>query len=90
MVSIGHADPMASLPADIAPQPLTQALDEFSRKTGLQFAVKSDLAADLQSKGARATQSAAEAQASPATNVLNLRANITWSSFGLALLWTTP
>jgi iron complex outermembrane receptor protein len=61
MVSIGHADPVVSLPVDIAPQPLTQALDEFSRKTGLQFAVKSELAAELQSKGARSTQSAADA-----------------------------
>jgi len=61
MVSTGHADPMASLPVDIAPQSLVQALLEFSRETGVQFAYLTEISADLQSKGARATQSAADA-----------------------------
>ena len=54
VVSIGHADSMASLPADIAPQPLVQALVAFAKQTGLQLVYVSDVAAALESKGARA------------------------------------
>src|SRR5262245_59392639 len=60
MVSIGHADSVASLPADIAPQPLAQALVQFARETGLQLVYVADVAA-LESRGARAARSAADA-----------------------------
>jgi len=61
MVSIGHADSVASLPADIAPQPLAQALAGFSKQTGVQLGYVAELAATLESKGAHATVSAADA-----------------------------
>src|SRR5262245_30715068 len=61
VVSLGHAESMASLPVDIAPQPLAQALFAFCREMGLQLAYEADIAATLQSKGARAGQSTKEA-----------------------------
>jgi len=61
VVSIGHAESVASLPGDIAPQPLAQALVAFAKQTGLQLVYVSDIAAALESKGARAAMSVSEA-----------------------------
>src|SRR5262245_20355554 len=61
VVSLGQAESMASLPVDIAPQPLAQALFAFCREMGLQLAYEADIATTLQSKGARAGQSTKEA-----------------------------
>src|SRR5262245_7358823 len=61
MVSVLHAGSVATLPADIAPQPLAQALAAFSKQTGVQFGYVAELAATLESKGAHATVSAADA-----------------------------
>lgn len=63
VVSIGHAESVASLPADIAPQPLAQALVAFARETALQLGYETEIAATLQSKSARAAPSAADALA---------------------------
>jgi iron complex outermembrane recepter protein len=61
VVSLGHAESMASLPADIAPQPVTSALMAFARETGLQVVFLADIATALQSEGARAGLSTSDA-----------------------------
>jgi iron complex outermembrane recepter protein len=61
LVSSGHAESMASLPADIAPQPLAQALTTFAKQTGLQLVYVSEVASALKSNGTRAALSVADA-----------------------------
>jgi outer membrane receptor protein involved in Fe transport len=51
------------LTADIAPRPLSEALDAFGRQTGLQLIYVSSVAETEQSKGARAGLPASEALA---------------------------
>jgi len=57
------AGPAARLTADIAPRPLSEALDAFGRQTGLQLIYVSSVAETQQSKGARAGLAAPEALA---------------------------
>jgi len=57
------AGPVAGLTADIAPRPLSEALDAFGRQTGLQLIYVSSVADTRQSKGARAGLAAPEALA---------------------------
>jgi iron complex outermembrane receptor protein len=52
------AEPTARLTADIAPQPVSEALEAFTRQTGLQLIYVSSVADTLQSKGVRAGVSA--------------------------------
>jgi iron complex outermembrane recepter protein len=59
--AVGHAQSAPTLPANIAAQPLSDALDVFANQTGLQLIYLSDLAKDLRSKGARAGMPVAEA-----------------------------
>src|SRR5262245_27448310 len=56
-----QSQPVAVLQADIAPQPLAQALLAFSRELGLQFAYEADIAVTLRSGGAGAGQSTLDA-----------------------------
>jgi iron complex outermembrane recepter protein len=55
------AGPAAHLTTDIAPRPLSEALDAFGRQTGLQLIYVSSVAETQQSKGARAGLAAREA-----------------------------
>src|SRR5215468_3843824 len=57
------AGPAAGLTADIAPRPLSEALDAFGHQTGLQLIYVSSVADTQQSKGARAGLAAPEALA---------------------------
>lgn len=58
-----HAQPDGTLPFDIAPQPLVQALTAFAQQTGLQLIYVSELVSDRLSKGAPAGMTTAEALA---------------------------
>jgi outer membrane receptor protein involved in Fe transport len=51
----------AVLSADIRPQPVTEALADFARQTGLQLVYVSQIAKQHKSRGARANQSPSEA-----------------------------
>jgi len=51
--SVGAADSTAMLSADIAPRPLTEALEAFGRQTGLQLIYVSEIAEAQHSKGTR-------------------------------------
>src|SRR5437667_9728976 len=59
--SPGGAQSATVLSADIAPQPLAQALTAFAQQTGLQLIYVSAVADAQQSRGARAGLSHAEA-----------------------------
>ena len=59
--SMSHAQPPVTLSADIAPQPLTQALAALAQNTGLQLIYVSAIAGAQQSRGARAGLSLSEA-----------------------------
>ena len=55
------AGPEVTLPADIGPRPVAEALAAFGRQTGLQLIYVSTIAETQQSKGARAGLTASEA-----------------------------
>lgn len=59
----GAGNPEVRLSADIGPRPVAEALAAFGRQTGLQLIYVSTIAEALQSKGARAGQTASEALA---------------------------
>src|SRR6516164_773229 len=59
--SAGAAGSAATLSADIAPQPLAEALATFGRQTGLQLLYLSGIAEAQHSKGARAGLTASAA-----------------------------
>src|SRR6266850_7572213 len=63
VAATSQATVATTLTADIAPQPLAQALVAFANQTGLQLVYVSELATAQQSKGARAGQSLSEALA---------------------------
>lgn len=59
--SAGGADSTATLSTDIAPRPLTEALEAFGRQTGLQLIYVSEIAEAQHSNGARAGLTASAA-----------------------------